>query len=81
LPSIQFKEGANLSGKDPLAENIARLFDPRRQSWKRHFEWYGAVLVGRTQIGRATISVLDINDPERVELRQALIEESEWPGD
>jgi len=74
-------KGPNLSGRDPLTRNIVRLFDPRRQSWKRHFEWYGAILVGRTQSGRATIAVLDINDPKRVELRQVLIDADEWSED
>jgi hypothetical protein len=73
-------KGPNLSGRDPLTGKIVRLFDPRRQSWKRHFEWYGAVLAGRTQIGRATIAVLGINDPQRVELRQMLMDEGEWVG-
>jgi hypothetical protein len=72
-------KGPNLSGKDPVTDNVVRLFNPRRQSWKRHFEWHGAVLVGRTQIARATIAVLDINDPQRVELRQTLRDEDEWP--
>jgi hypothetical protein len=58
---------------------VVRLFDPRRQAWKRHLEWYGAVLVGRTQTGRATIAVLDINDPQRIELRQTLMESGDWP--
>src|SRR5262249_25091122 len=71
-------KGPNLSGKDPPTDKILRFFGPRRQSWKRHFEWYGAILVGRTQIGRATIAVLDINDPQRLELRQALMYEGEW---
>jgi hypothetical protein len=72
-------KGPNLSGRDPQTGNIVRLFDPRHQSWKRHFEWHGAVLMGRTQTGRATIAVLNINDPQRLELRQILMSESEWP--
>jgi hypothetical protein len=55
-----------------------RLFDPRRQLWTRHFKWQDAVLVGRTQIGRATITVLNINPPQRLELRQLLISNGEW---
>ena len=53
---------------------MVRLFDPRRQSWNRHFEWFGAVLIGRTQIGRATVAVLDINDPQRVGLRREILD-------
>jgi hypothetical protein len=36
-------------------------------------------LVGRTAIGRTTIAVLEINDPARVALRTALIEEGLSP--
>lgn len=75
------KKGPNLSGPDPLTDNILRLFDPRRQRWQRHFKWIGAVLIGRTQTGRATVAVLDINDPHRVQLRQTIVDQGEWPAD
>lgn len=74
-------KGPNLSGRDPLTGNVVLLFNPRRQSWKRHFEWLGPVLVGRTQTGRATIAVLDINDPQRTRLRQMLMDSGEWAKD
>jgi hypothetical protein len=67
-----FRKGPNLSGRDPITGKVVRLFNPRRQRWERHFEWLGAVLVGRTATGRATIAVLDINHPQRVELRREL---------
>jgi acyl dehydratase len=57
------------------------LFDPRTQAWKRHFEWIGPVVVGRTQTGRATVAVLDMNDPGRVELRQVLMRIDDWLPD
>jgi hypothetical protein len=60
---------------------VVRLFNPRRQLWSRHFEWHGAVLIGRTQTGRATVAVLNINGPQRVELRQTLIDGGDWPDD
>ncbi len=74
-------KGPNLSGRDPLTGNIVRLFDPRRQLWKRHFEWHGALLVGRTQTGRVTIAVLNINDPWHLGLRQTLMDTGKWPED
>jgi hypothetical protein len=51
----------------------------RRQKWKRHFRWKGSVLVGRTAIGRATIAVLKINHPDRIQLRESLMEEGVFP--
>ena len=70
-----------MSGMDPLTGKIANLFNPRRQSWRRHFQWIGVVLIGRTSVGRATVAVLDINDLHRIELRQVLIDQREWTGD
>ena len=57
-----------------------RLFHPRRDAWDGHFAWEGAFLRGQTAIGRTTIAVLGINDPDAVAVREALLEEGlrEW---
>lgn len=44
-------------------------------TWHRHFRWEGPLVVGRTSIGRATIEVLQMNEGDRVELRQSLLDE------
>ncbi len=72
-------KGPNLTGIDPLTRQLTRLFHPRRHAWRRHFRWRGAVLVGRTSIGRTTVSVLAVNLPERLQLRQELIAEGLFP--
>lgn len=72
-------KGPNLTGIDPRSGQIVSLFHPRRQSWSRHFRWTGALLVGRTATGRATIRVLAINLPHRVRIRQRLIEAGLFP--
>jgi len=60
-------KGPNLSGYDEATDELVALFNPRTDVWTEHFEWKGAVLVGKTPIGRATIDVLQINRPEQVE--------------
>lgn len=72
-------KGPNISGVDPLTGRIVRLFHPRRHSWDQHFVWNGPVLEGRTTVGRATIVVLQMNAEDRLDLRQALIEEGLFP--
>jgi hypothetical protein len=32
-------KSSNLSGRDALTGRIVRLFNPRRQRWRRHFAW------------------------------------------
>jgi hypothetical protein len=66
-------KGTNLTGIDPKTRKVTRLFNPRRQRWTKHFRQEGAVLVGITAVGRATVALLAMNDPDRVALRQELI--------
>ncbi len=66
-------KGPNIAGIDSATNRVVRLFHPRRQRWDRHFTWDGPVLVGLTRVGRATIHVLAINDPDAVEFRGELI--------
>ncbi len=72
-------KGANLSGIDPATGEIVRLFHPRRDNWREHFQWQAAFLVGRSPIGRATISVLRINDTSAVALRRLFIRAGVFP--
>ena len=66
-------KASDIAGYDPAnPEKMTRLFHPRRDRWQRHFRWAGAVLEGRTAVGRTTIGVLQINRPDRVRLRSAL---------
>lgn len=69
----------NLSGRDSETGRIVVIYNPRRQSWRRHFDWDGPFLVGRTSCGRATIAVLNINAPRRVTIRQLLIMAGRFP--
>lgn len=68
-----FHKGPNLTSIDPDTGNVERLFDPRRQEWAEHFELKGPVILGKTPNGRATVTVLAMNEEGRVELRATLI--------
>jgi hypothetical protein len=67
-------KGPNIAGIDPVTGEVVRLFNPRRDDWAEHFGWDGPELIGRTAIGRATIDVLNMNLPERVEHRRLLFQ-------
>jgi hypothetical protein len=71
-------KGPNIAGIDPHNGEIVRLFHPRQDVWADHFFWVEEELQGRTAIGRATILVLFINDPEMVLLRRTLLEERDF---
>jgi hypothetical protein len=66
-------KGPNLAGVNSNTGEVTRLYHPRRDQWQEHFEWQGPILVGKTPEGLATIDVLRINMPPRVEHRRLLI--------
>jgi hypothetical protein len=69
----QYK-GPNVAGIDPQTNQLVRLQD----RWFEHFRYETAVLIGLTPIGRATVTVLAINHPLRIDARQALIAAGKW---
>jgi hypothetical protein len=62
-----------------LTRGRTRLFTSRRDKWERHFRWDGPYLLGKTAVGRTTITVLAMNDPDAVAVRESLIEEGVFP--
>ena len=63
------RKGTNLSAVDPQTGNIVRLFDPRRQNWSRHFRLVQRRVVGITECGRASVTLLGMNQRSRIALR------------
>lgn len=72
-------KGPNIAGMDEQTGQVTRLFHPRRDDWPTHFAWFGPTLLGRTAIGRVTVAVLDINQPDRLAVRHSLIGEGVFP--
>jgi hypothetical protein len=68
-----FCKGPNLTGIDPKTEKVVSLFHPRADKWEEHFVLRGAELRGRTPKGRATVELLQMNSPRRLERRAELI--------
>ena len=65
-------KGPNLSGIDPATGTMTRLFHPRKDVWNEHFFNVGPEIIGSTATGRATVEVLAMNSPKRIELRRRL---------
>jgi hypothetical protein len=65
-------KGPNIAGVDQATGALVRLYHPRLDDWAAHFLWDGRELRGKTLIGRVTIQVLAINDPDVHAMRAAL---------
>lgn len=71
-PDCNATKGPNVASYDTQSDQLVPLFNPRLQVWTEHFELRGALILGRTPIGRATARLLDMNNPRRILVRQAL---------
>ncbi len=68
-------KGPNLASVDPVTNGVVPLLNPRTDVWADHFILRGGDVVGLTPTGRATVRLLNMNAPRRVELRE------EWLGE
>jgi 5-methylcytosine-specific restriction endonuclease McrA len=66
------QKGPNLAGLDPDTGRLTRLFHPRTDVWSAHFQSHAGRRLGRTPVGRTTVRVLNMNQPDRVRLRVEL---------
>jgi HNH endonuclease len=59
----------------------SRLFHPHRDHWAEHFCWSddATELIGLTEIGNATLSLLQINRPQYVRIRRMWVAMNEHP--
>ncbi len=63
-----------------LHGKFVRLYNPRIECWTDHFVLDGPLIKARSRIGTATIQVLGLNEPDRVEKRSLLIQAGCYPS-
>jgi hypothetical protein len=68
-------KGNRTMARDPLTGSVVSLFNPRRRLWAAHFTWTpdGLRIVGRTPVGRATVTALRLNRATLLVARQAWV--------
>ena len=72
-PDCNRHKGPNLSTLDLETGTVIRLFNPRTDAWEDHFEFRGALVAGRTDMGSATVRLLQMNTEERTAMRAQLL--------
>lgn len=73
-------KGSDLTAIDPETQRVVPLFNPRAQLWPDHFGLSGALIVGLTPTGRATVALLKFNLVARVDSRRLLTQAGLFPS-
>lgn len=79
-PSCNRNKGTDLGTFLHDSTELIRFFNPRVDIWSEHFETENGAIYPRTRIAEATIKIFLFNDPERIILRQGLIEFGRYPA-
>jgi 5-methylcytosine-specific restriction endonuclease McrA len=66
-------KGSDLASIDPESGSITPLFNPRRDRWTEHLRLENGRIEPLTGSGRATVRLLQLNHPHRVEERLLLV--------
>ena len=78
-PNCNEYKGTDLSSIDPKTDQIIPLFNPRKHIWNEHFRLDHVLIEPLTPEGRATVFLLRLNDPIRMDEREVLIAEGRYP--
>jgi hypothetical protein len=73
-------KGSDIATLRPSTRDLCRLFNPRLDSWSDHFRIDGARIIGLTEIGEATVFLLQINQKDRLDEREALLDLGRYPS-
>jgi hypothetical protein len=78
-PQCNRLKGSDISSIDPVTNLITPLFHPRQQTWADHFRLEHVTIEPLTPEGRITVFLLQLNETNRVEDRQASYEANLYP--
>jgi hypothetical protein len=70
--SCNLRKAAHMSGVDPESQGAVRLFHPREDRWKEHFQADpgSGEITGLTAVGRTTIARLEMNGTAQIAARR-----------
>ncbi len=74
-------KGTDVASVDPETGVVVRLFHPRRDRWSEHFELRAGLIVPKSDVGRVTEHLLQLNRPKVVSIRQMLLSKGRYPLD
>ena len=72
-------KGTDIASVDSDTGRIVRLFHPRQDRWLDHFELRDGLIVPKTDIGRVTEHLLQLNRPKLVSIRRQLLAKGRYP--
>ncbi len=72
-------KGTDVASVDTQTGQVFRLFHPHRDRWSDHFELREGLIVPKTDVGRVTEHLLQLNRSKILSIRQMLLSKGRHP--
>lgn len=74
-------KGSDIASLKPGTSELIRFYNPRVDRWREHFHLNGVLIESLTEIGEATIRILQMNHDEQILERQVLERRGRYPSE
>ena len=74
-------KGSDIASLIPGRDELVRFYNPRTERWRDHFRLNGVVIEPLTEIGEATIRILQMNHDDQILERQVLNRRGRYPSE
>ena len=72
-------KGSDIASLIPATDELVRFYNPRTMRWREHFRLNGVVIEPLTEIGEATVRILQMNHDDQILERQVLSRRGRYP--
>jgi len=74
-------KGSDIASLTPENGELVRFYNPRTDRWREHFRLNGVLIEPLTEIGEATIRILQMNHDDQILERQVLSTRGHYPSE
>ncbi len=74
-------KGSDVASLIPETSLLVRFYNPRNDRWREHFRLNGVAIESLTDIGEATVRILQINHDDQIIERQVLSKRGRYPSE
>jgi hypothetical protein len=73
-------KGSDIASLIPETNKLIRFYNPRVDRWREHFRLSGVVIEPLTDVGEATVRILQLNHNDQILERQVLSGRGRYPS-
>lgn len=73
-------KGSDIASLIPETDELIRFYNPRINRWQEHFRLNGIIIEPLTEIGEATIRILQMNHEDQILEREVLSRRGRYPS-